>query len=97
MIFSFCVEGNEGAVAFDLQVLWNERWNNTFPKDTALHSRSPIYEGHEPEKRHCEVLNGVCYSDTISNREEMYETLANEGEEALFEKLEDVYRQYIGE
>jgi len=60
--------------------------------DIGYHSPRPIYEGQTMLSENCHILNGPCYYDGSSlNAEAFYWTLVEEGEEALWKKMEEWY------
>jgi len=63
------------------------------PIDLGYHSYEPMYEGHTSVGK-CEILKGKkCYYDGSSlNSHDAYYTLINAGENALWEFLEQFYR-----
>ena len=60
--------------------------------DIGYHSPKPMYEGQEA--RECDVLGGKCYYDGSGLRaQEPFDILVSKGLDALWEYLEDDYRE----
>jgi hypothetical protein len=101
----FLVQGPLGATQFVMYSGWNlkhvreerrdDRTASYFPMaaDLGYHSPRPMYEGQEP-MQHCDLLPaGTCYYDGSGlNAEPVMESLIEEGDDAVWRKLEDEYR-----
>mgnify|MGYP001608584048 FL=1 len=72
---------------------------NLFPMaaDIGYHSPRRMWKGQMPMKGKCEyVIGGICYYDGSGlDAEEYMVTLINEGEEALWKKMEKCYRETL--
>lgn len=56
----YLVVGSEGAVQFMLMRTRHPH-DLTYALDFGVHSRVPLYEGHEPFSEACEHIGGPCY------------------------------------
>lgn len=99
----FVVKGEKGAIQFLIGTSLYPARPEDFtlsmervyiePQDLGYHSLKPMYKGHKPITSHCEFLNGKsCYYDgSTLNAYDPFCVLANAGEEALWEYLEEYY------
>jgi hypothetical protein len=68
------------------------------PANVGYHSRVPKYKGQTRSVFDCTLLGGDCYSDGSGlYAEELYDILVREGDEAVWKKLEEYYKQTFGE
>lgn len=65
-----------------------------FPLDIGVHSRKPLYEGHQEQGCTCAVLNDKCYfSPNFASAPEVYERFKETNDpEIIWTELEHVYR-----
>ena len=105
----FVLMGEHGAVQFLLYTGWylehnREEYRHTpgvggpMAADLGYHSYKPHYEEQEPIADSCPYLNGApCYYDGSGlAADRVFEVFLTEGEEALWEELEDYYRDTFG-
>lgn len=69
------------------------------PADIGYHSPKPMYEGQEPIRVSCDVLDGkTCYYDGSSlNADPIFDLLVKEGGEAVWKEMERYYHQTFEE
>lgn len=69
------------------------------PSDVGYHSLRPMYDGQKPITDKCKYLGGKpCYYDGSSlAAQDYFETLVTEGDDALWERLEDYYHKLFKE
>lgn len=106
----FLVRGEKGAIQFYLYAGWyphllNDRngdprglWK-PMPIDLGYHAYEKQYEGQSVVSANCPYLDGKpCYYDGSSlQADEPFKILVVEGEEALWQFLENEYRRRFGE
>ena len=69
-------------------------FHEPMPLDLGYHSPRPLYEGQTPISRTCELLGGTCYYDgSTLNAEPVFNILVAEGEEAVWNYLENYYKE----
>ncbi len=102
MMIRFVVSDEAGAVQFllgtpfvpsnSIPIMQNTK-HSWMPCDLGYHSRVPRYEGQTVSSESCKFLGGdPCYYDGSSlYADDAYMTLANAGESALWEFLEQYY------
>lgn len=93
----FVLKGDKGAIQFLLMTDWTpEPTHETrfiMPADIGYHAKEPQYDDQEAMDDDCEYTGGVCYYDGSGLKaEEPFRVLCNEGDEALWQYLEAVYR-----
>lgn len=92
----FVLKGEEGAVTFTIYTNWMPKSCRVallpMPADLGYHSKVPSYEGQCHFEK-CDWLNGECYYDgSTLNAEPIFELLVDKGEEAVWEALEQYYK-----
>ena len=106
----FLVQGPKGVVQFVIYTNWMPRscriaWNAHKPAhllqpmaaDLGYHSYNPIYPDQEPMTDECQYLGGRCYYDGSSlNAEPLLDLLIEEGDGAVWARLEAKYHQTFG-
>ena len=95
MWIRFVCKGEDGAVQFLMSSGWYLDLPPHPPKafDLGYHSREPI-TGHETEFDECDILGGKCYYDGSGlQAEPILEKFLREGEEAVWEELEEYYQK----
>lgn len=56
------------------------------------HARVPMYEGHEIDREHCDVIGGPCYGDMwFGGADEPVKRFVVEGEQVIWDALETAY------
>jgi hypothetical protein len=103
------LKGPKGAVQFVLYTMWMpipekslfSKDNNfgPLPADLGYHSPKPMYEGQSSHKD-CPWLDAgqLCYYDGSGcNAKDAYNILVVKGEEALWEFMEEYYKERFGE
>ncbi|MDP9162377.1 MAG: hypothetical protein M3O09_19395 [Acidobacteriota bacterium] len=86
---------------FDNRVNENDsRFTHLFchpqPADIGYHSYVPHYEGHTPMSKECHLLKGPCYYGGSSlNAQIYYDILVERGGDALWDALEDKYKEWL--
>lgn len=104
--------GQEGVVQFVLYTNWHlphveaefdarperDRWlDRPMPADLGYHSKTPMYEGHEPMED-CDLLGCRCYYDGSGlNAERIYGVLLKEGSDGVWRELESYYRDVFAD
>lgn len=103
----FYLTGDEGCVQFTfstgmyprhVEAEWvgqpRRRYPDWMAYDIGYHSPEPMYDGQEPITNSCERLDGKpCYYDGSSlNADRYLDALMTEGDEKVWEMIEDYYR-----
>lgn len=97
------VKGQKGAVQFWLSAYPERgagllRRFNLTPVDLGYHAKEPQYEGQEPMSQKCDLLGCPCYYDGTSlGASDLFDQALALGEDAIWQKLEEVYRDRFGE
>jgi len=99
-----------GAVEFELRTGWylksaqdagaaNYKHSGSQPEVRSIgyHSYLPRYDGHAPIGGACSILNGTCYHDGSSIRDEDWlENFLAKGDEWVWEMLEKEHKSVFG-
>lgn len=100
----FIVSGKAGAVNLTIYTGWylksvreefgSKGWrSDVMAIDLGVHSHTPQYPNHTV-KTDCYILQGDCYYDgSTLGAEEPFELLLSKGSDALWEYLENYYRE----
>jgi hypothetical protein len=97
ILFSVAKDG-EG-LTFELSTGWflphNRRESDKpYAFGVDLHTKTPRYEGHSPTNG-CHITGGKCYCDgSALLGDEFFETLVAEGEEGLWKRMEQQFRDW---
>jgi hypothetical protein len=93
----FLLRNDRGAIQFLLMTGWylNGTTRKPMPYDLGYHSPSPMYQEQRMADKECPWLdNKPCYYDGSSlNAEKPFRILIEEGEEALWEYLENYHKE----
>ena len=108
MNLKFLLKGEKGAIQFVIYTNWmlpknRRRWDEEvkahllqpMAADVGYHSPIALYEGQEQITDECPYLDGKpCYYDGSSTyAETVFDRFVTEGENAVWEVLEEEYRQ----
>jgi hypothetical protein len=103
----FLLIGDKGAIQFVVYTMWMidpdfcrySSANKIMPPmaaDIGYHSPKPMYEGQASMGNDCPWIDGECFYDGSSlQAEEVFKVFRASGEEALWELLEERYRDWF--